>query len=103
MAGTPLDLLREALGNLAADPASQRQQFENALVTDELALDFEDALGAVESSDPEFEMNDVALLWLESLRDLLSAGPDESLWTEDLGSPAWSHIRRLASTALAEL
>lgn len=103
MTDAPLDLLRETLGNLAADADAQRQRFESGVVTDELALDFEDALGVVESADLELALNDVALLWLENLRDLLSVGPGHSLWTESFDSPAWSHIRELAAMALVEL
>jgi hypothetical protein len=103
MTNRSLNLLREALSNLAAEATVQRQRFAGAVVTDELALDFENALVSVTSSYPEIAMNDVALLWLENLRDLLSVGSSNSLWTEDLGSPTWSHIRMLAAMALVEL
>jgi hypothetical protein len=99
----PLNLLREALGNLAADASVQRQRLAGAVIPDELALDFDGVFSAAISPTADIVLNDFALQLLHELQRRLSVAPSASLWTEDLDSPDWTAIRTLATQALIEL
>jgi hypothetical protein len=104
---TALRLMRDALRRLSLNATAQRAEFQGAVVTDELALDFDNALqsfrGAREADGNPSEAEIDALL--TRLEDLLSAPPAARFW--DAGAldrdPDWEEARAIAREALSLL
>jgi hypothetical protein len=98
-----LGLVREAIAALAAEPADQSSMWRGAIVTDELALDFENAhcvLPLLRSAGVVFEGEAAALM--AELDALLTATPESSLWSDEAlrWHPTWARARVVARRLL---
>lgn len=100
------DQLRLSLQRLAQAPAGQVALFPSlALVGEELARDFGDALRAFRATAPEASA--AQLLTLQQLADYLSelsGSQQDAFWIEPVAlavDPRWQRVRELALLALA--
>ncbi len=102
----PLEQLRTALQALAAPAEQQLARYPSfAVVADELALDFDDALGLLEAqSAPLTKAQMAGLLALDALLNQMSGSERADLWTSHaLRSAAeWEEVRS-ASIEVLEL
>jgi hypothetical protein len=96
-------ILTEALTHLAAEPHEQEERFRGPVVRDELALDYANGFESLASLPWADALNEGTVSDLRVIYEKLSVGPDDSLWSEDLKSPRWSEIRRLAADVLGRL
>jgi hypothetical protein len=99
-----LRLVREAIAALAAEPTDQLSMGRGALVTDELALDFENAhrmLPLLRRAGVVF--GDEATALMAELDTLLTAPPESSLWSDEglRWHPTWARARAVARRLLA--
>lgn len=99
-----LDLLVKTVVRLAATPEDQRAYLNDLGVsglTDELALEFDDALQPVRHQLRELGIDPVDIARIELLSDLLvdmSGAENEQLWLpEALDSPPWRRVRDVAT------
>ncbi|RIJ77994.1 hypothetical protein D1871_04730 [Nakamurella silvestris] len=99
----PISLLREALSNLAAEPAEQQRWLDGSAVKDELALDFANAYEALSSLDEPDTLDGGTMNELQALYDQLSVAADDPLWEEGLASRRWSSIRCLARRTMTQV
>lgn len=98
--------LRQSLQRLAQPPAVQVALFPSlALVGDELALGFHDALLAFRARVPEASAAQLAALQrLDDYLSELSGSQDESFWIERIAlamDARWEQVRSRARAALA--
>lgn len=97
--------LRHSLQRLAQPPAAQVALFPSfAVVGDELALSFDDALRSFRASAPEASPAQLASLeQLDDCLNELSRSQDEAFWIEPMAlavDPGWQRVRGLAQAAL---
>ncbi len=97
MTSGPLALLRKALESLAADSVEQQRRLRGAVIQDELALDFASAFASLASLPANDRPNDATMADLRVLDEVLSAGPEDPLWSEGLDSTRWAQIRAFAA------
>ena len=100
----PFPLLRDALRRLSLEPTEQRAALVGTVVTDELALDLDNAMQALRHEsemagvtlDPEVQ----ASLW--RLNGLLDAQRGNRLWTDAAldDHPTWAEARIVARQVL---
>lgn len=101
-------LLRDALTRLSLEPDEQRAALAGSAVTDELALDFANAVESI-GYQASIAGVDLAPAVLEAVRDLNgmlgAAPPGDWLWTEEAldRHPLWAEARTVARTVLSEL
>jgi hypothetical protein len=99
-----LQLVREALAALAAEPVDQMSKLHGALVTDELALDFENARSVLPLlREAGMVIGDGPQALMAELDTLLAAPPDSSIWSDEAlrSHPAWVRARVVARRLLA--
>lgn len=103
MVSGSIALLSEALTQLAAEPGEQEERFSRAVARDELALDYANGFESLASLPLAEALDEGTMSDLRVIYEKVSGGPDDSLWSEDLKSPRWSEIRRLAANVLDRL
>ena len=100
-------LLRDALSTLALDPDQQRRALAGTAVTDELALDLDNAVTSLnhEMQRTGIDLDPELLTALTRLNDTLAAPPADSLWDEDSLDihPVWAAARETAYALLTQL
>jgi hypothetical protein len=98
-----VQLVREAVAALAAEPADQMSRWPGALVTDELALDFENAYASCRSLEAGVVFGEEALALMAELDTLLAAPPDSPAWSHEAlpSHPVWTRARVMARQLLA--
>ncbi len=96
----PFPLLREALWQLSLEPDEQRKSLHGMVVTDELALDLDNAVTslAYASDQAGRTLSEGVVVALTELNQLLSAPPEDELWdSESLDThPSWARARARA-------
>lgn len=100
----PYGLLREALWQLSLEPDEQRRQLAGAVVTDELALDLDNAVSSLAhtASMGAPPLSDEVTVELHRLNALIDAPPEDSLW-EDAAldrHATWAEARTVARRLL---
>ena len=104
----PFRLLRDALWQLSLEPIEQREALKGMAVTDELALDLDNAVASMQyASEAAGRTLDADVL--EAVRSLNATlgehGPDDSLWDDaalDLDT-IWAQARETARALLPRL
>lgn len=100
-------LLRDALTNLALRPDEQREALAGSVVTDELALDLDNAVGSL-----EYEMDRTGIRFhaelladLKRLNEAFAAPPADPLWDDASldHHPTWTTARDTAARLLGGL
>jgi hypothetical protein len=98
-----LQLVREALAALAAEPVDQMSKSHGGLVTDELAFDFENAHSVLPLlREAGVVFGDEPLALMAELDTLLAAPPDSSIWSDEAlrSHPVWVRARVVARRLL---
>ncbi len=97
-------LLREALWQLSLEPDEQRKALHGMAVTDELAIDLENAVASLADATEQAgtTLSEDVVAALTELSDLLSAPPEDALWdSESLDRhPSWAKARALSRRLL---
>lgn len=100
-------LPREALANLALPAERQRQALAGTAVTDELALDLDNAVLSLnhEMDRTGVRLPPVLIAALQEFNNALSAPPEDSLWDDASldGHPIWASARVTAIELLDQL
>ncbi|WP_088285235.1 hypothetical protein [Kineosporia sp. A_224] len=103
----PFRLLRDALTNLALPPERQRQELAGTAVTDELALDLENAVLSLgyETERAGIRLAPALVTAVQQLDNTLAAAPADGLWDDTAldQHPVWAAARTRASELLARL
>ena len=88
----PFSLLRGALWNLSLEPEEQRRELSGTVVTDELALDLDNAVASLEHAQrtADVALSEEVLDAVRRLNETLAAPQGDALWNED----ALDRIRR---------
>ncbi|MGX5656930.1 hypothetical protein ACWKWC_19310 [Geodermatophilus nigrescens] len=100
----PFALLRDALRRLSLEPSEQRAALAGTVVTDELALDLDNAMQALrhesELAGVSLDQEVQASLW--RLNGLLDAQPGDRLWADAAldDHPTWAEARLVARQVL---
>jgi len=99
--------LLEAVRALSKDPAEQLQGFPSFVVqTDELAIDFDDAMQILEADGGLDEgVFSGAKSQLDRIASIVSAEPNDPLWSPNsLGTDSrWATVRQLAREVLQDV
>jgi len=100
-------LLRDVLTKLALPPELQRQVLAGTVVTDELALDLDNAVGSLnyEMDRTGITLTSTILTDLRRLNEALTAPPADVLWDDASldRHPVWAAARQTASALLTQL
>ena len=103
----PFRLLRDALTQLSLDPQAQRNALAGCVVTDELALDLDNAVLSLpyESQRTGIALDSALLTALRDLNSCLEAPPADPLWDDESldTHPTWTAARRTARQLLSQL
>lgn len=103
----PFRLLRDALTQLSLEPHEQRIALAGSVVTDELALDLDNALQSLrhESQRTGIALNTALLTALSDLNNRLNAAPNDPLWNDEFldTHPTWLAARQTARQLLSQL
>jgi len=100
----PYLLLRDALRQLSLEPEAQRKALPGTVVTDELALDLNNAVQSIQHAKDEagFALPAEIVSAVVSLNETLSAPPNTDLWERGAldRHPAWAQARTIARQLL---
>ncbi len=100
----PYGLLRDALWQLSLEPDEQRKALAGMAVTDELALDLENAVLSLNHAAEEagVALPDEVKAAVTSLHERLNAPPDADLWDNEAldRHPVWAEARAEARRLL---
>lgn len=100
----PFRLLRVAVWQLSLEPDEQRLELKGMAVTDELALDLDNAIASLEYEQESsgLRIADDVLAGVQLLNALVEAPPDDALWQDESldRHPAWAAARRVARELL---
>jgi hypothetical protein len=103
----PFRLVRDALARLSLEPKAQRDALAGSVVSDELALDLDNAVSSLryESQRTGIVLPGPFIAALRDLNDRLDAPPGDSLWDDAAleTHPTWDAARRNARVLLAQL
>lgn len=103
----PFRLLRDALTQLSVDAQEQRNVLAGSVVTDELALDLDNAVLSLqyESQRTGIVLDDALVTALHDLLRRLDAPPGDQLWDDESldTHPTWAAARRTARELLSQL
>lgn len=100
----PFPLLQEALVRLSREPEEQRAALAGTVVTDELALDLDNAMQSLPDASEVagVRFDEKVRSSLDRLSRLLEAQPGDELWDDKAldTHPAWAEARALAREVL---
>jgi hypothetical protein len=103
----PFRLLSDALTQLSLEPRAQRSSLAGSVVTDELALDLDNAVSSLryECDRTGIVLDDDLVTALRNLVDRLAAPPSDPLWDDESldTHPTWIAARRTARQLLSRL
>ncbi len=103
----PLQLLRNALTQLSLEADQQRRLLDGAVVTDELALDLDNAVAslAARAEAEQLHIDSSLLAEVAALNRRLDVPPTDPLWDDDSldTHPTWAAIRVAARALLTRL
>lgn len=103
----PFRLLCDALTQLSLDPLEQRNVLVGSVVTDEFALDLDNAVRSLqyESQRTGAVLDDALVTALHDLLGSLDAPPSDPLWDDESldTHPTWAAARRTARQLLSQL
>jgi hypothetical protein len=103
----PFRLLRDALTQLSLDPRAQRSALAGSVVTDELALDLDNALLSLqyESERTGIVLDNALVTALRDLGSSLDVPPGDPLWDDESidTHPTWAAARRIARQLLPKV
>ena len=103
----PFRLLREALRHLSLEPDEQRAALDGCPVTDELALDLDNAVTSLAHASEEagLTLDREVVAALAALHEGLSAPPDAPVWDDEAldQHPVWADARATSRSLLARL
>lgn len=98
-------LLRDALKNLSLEPDEQRRELSGTVVTDELALDLDNAVRSLDEAQRTagIALADGLLTELRRLNALLDAPPGDEFWSDVAldRHRGWAEAREIARALLA--
>lgn len=104
----PFRLLRDALWQLSLEPSEQRMALEGSAITDELALDLDNAVASLQhASEAAGKVLDPDVL--EAVRALNAAfgmhGPEDEMWVDAAldRHAVWAQARKTARALLPRL
>lgn len=103
----PFRLLRDALWQLSLEPDEQRKALDGMAVTDELALDLDNAVASLAHASEEAGMTlgEDVVAALAHLNESLSAPSEDPLWDGEVldRHPAWAEARAISRRLLSLL
>ena len=100
----PFRLLHDAIRNLSLEPDEQRRALAGMVVTDELALDLDNAVTSLRHAQETagIELAGNLVTGAQRLCALLDAPPGDALWADGAldTHPTWAEARLLARDLL---